>query len=89
MIFFRYLLFICALTFLIFGIDKYKSLNAKRRISERDLFVLVALGGGLGAMLAMKIFRHKTIKPSFQRKFWIILFIQCCALIAASRYWYQ
>lgn len=32
----------------------------KRRIPEKTLFVIAALGGSIGAMLGMLAFRHKT-----------------------------
>lgn len=48
------------LTMCIMGLDKYKAIQEERRISERTLFVLATLWGGVGAWLGMIVFRHKT-----------------------------
>lgn len=60
-----YLLIINAITLIIYGIDKYKSIKHKYRISENTLFLLAILGGSLGALLGMIIFHHKTKKKKF------------------------
>lgn len=71
-----YVLSISIIGFIVFGIDKYKAIHNHTRIREKDLLLLTALGGGIGARLAMKCFRHKTIKHTFLRKFRLIIFIQ-------------
>lgn len=60
-----YLLIINIITFIIYGIDKQKSIKHKYRISESTLIILSILGGTLGALLGMKIFHHKTKKTKF------------------------
>ena len=56
-----YFLGINLAAFLIYGIDKYRAKRApRRRIPERDLLCAAALGGSLGALLAMRAFHHKT-----------------------------
>ncbi|MFH1947064.1 MAG: DUF1294 domain-containing protein [Candidatus Magasanikbacteria bacterium] len=35
-------------------------------MSEKMLWILSAIGGSIGALLAMNFFRHKTKKLSFQ-----------------------
>lgn len=50
----------CVLTFCAFGADKARARRGGRRIAERTLFLLAALGGGCGAVLGMAVFRHKT-----------------------------
>jgi len=53
--------FINLLAFSQMGIDKARSKKeGRRRISERSLFLTAALGGSLGAILGMRLFRHKT-----------------------------
>ncbi len=37
----------------------------KRRIPEKTLFVVAAIGGSIGAIAGMWIFRHKTMHPTF------------------------
>jgi len=68
-----YLIIINIITFILYGIDKFKAKRGMYRISEKNLFILSILGGGIGAFLGMKLFKHKTRKISF----WIvnILFI--------------
>lgn len=51
--------------FAAFGLDKYKAKTGKWRIRERTLFLLALLGGGIGAFLGMKVFRHKTLHKQF------------------------
>ena len=51
-----YLLAINLITFIIYGIDKYKSIKHKYRISESTLIILAILGGSLGAFFGMIIF---------------------------------
>ncbi|NML69939.1 DUF1294 domain-containing protein [Chryseobacterium sp. RP-3-3] len=63
------LLIINLFTFLIFGWDKRLSIQHKRRISESTLLGFAFIGGTLGAILGMLIFRHKVSKRSFLLKF--------------------
>ena len=46
-----YLLAINAVTFIVYGIDKYKAKKAKWRISEATLLLLGVLGGSIGAWM--------------------------------------
>ena len=54
------------LAFLAFGIDKFLARNKMRRISEKALLTLSALGGPLGALFGMVLFNHKTSKAKFR-----------------------
>ena len=60
-----YLLTINIITFIIYGIDKYKSIKNKYRISENTLIILPILGGPIGAIFGMITFHHKTKKIKF------------------------
>ena len=62
-----------AVTFLAFGWDKWRARKSQPRISEIKLVLLAALGGWPGGLLAMKIFRHKTVKRTFQLKYALAL----------------
>jgi len=53
------------LAFILMGIDKYKSKHGQWRISEKSFFIISALGGSVGVLLGMYIFRHKTRHISF------------------------
>ncbi len=60
-----YLIGINLLTFAIFGIDKWKARKRKWRIPEDTLIWLSIVGGSVGALLGMYLFRHKTQKRKF------------------------
>lgn len=51
--------------FLLMGIDKRKAIKHKRRIPEKTLLLLGAVGGALGGLLGMFLFHHKTRKSIF------------------------
>jgi uncharacterized membrane protein YsdA (DUF1294 family) len=60
-----YLCIVNVLAFLLMGIDKRKAQKGAWRIPERTLFLSALLGGSLGAILGMQVFRHKTRHRSF------------------------
>jgi len=71
-----YLVGVNVITFFTFAIDKMKSRGEARRIRERTLWLLTLLGGSPAALVAMKYFRHKTKKMSFQAMIVLILALQ-------------
>ena len=54
-----YLIGINILTFLIYGADKWKARRDKWRIPEDTLIWMAIVGGSIGALFAMYLFRHK------------------------------
>jgi uncharacterized membrane protein YsdA (DUF1294 family) len=60
-----YLLVLNLAAFLAFAVDKRAAKRHEWRIPEARLLGLCALGGWLGGLLGMKVFRHKTRKPKF------------------------
>lgn len=77
-----YLVIINIITLLAMYIDKRKAKKSKWRIKESTLFILVLLGGGLGGIFGMYLFRHKTKKQIFVIGFPAILIIETiCAII--------
>lgn len=68
-----YLIIINGINFVVFGIDKFLAIKSKRRVPEKDLLVLSFLGGAIGGLFAMFIFKHKVAKGSFLWKFLLIL----------------
>lgn len=48
------------ISFVLYGADKLKAKRGKWRIPEAVLLWSAALGGGAGAFLGMRLFRHKT-----------------------------
>ena len=71
-----YLLAINAVTFIVYGIDKYEAKKAKWRISEATLLLLAVLGGSVGAWVGMKVWHHKTMHKKFKYGIPAILLIQ-------------
>lgn len=71
-----YLITLNCFAFLIYGIDKWLAIAQKRRISELFLLSTAFVGGTLGAVLGMFIFRHKVSKTSFLVKFLFVVGIQ-------------
>ena len=71
-----YLLAVNLLLFALMGIDKWKAKRGAWRIPEKTLFLTAALGGGIGGILGMKVFRHKTRHNSFKYGFPAILLAQ-------------
>lgn len=72
--------------FLAFAFDKWRAGRAASRIAERHLVLLGALGGWLGGLMAMSIFRHKTAKATFKLKYTLAL-IPFAAEIWAWWHW--
>ena len=60
-----YLLGINLLTFLVYGMDKWKARRDKWRVPEATLLMMAALGGSVGALLGMFVFHHKTKHKKF------------------------
>ena len=60
-----YFIIINILGFLIMFIDKQKAKKGKWRIPEKTIFIVTALGGGIGTIAGMYTFRHKTQKLNF------------------------
>lgn len=54
------------ITFFLFGIDKSKAKKGKWRINEAVLITCAFLMGGMGSLLGMLIFRHKTRHLKFK-----------------------
>lgn len=84
-------LLINVVTFFVFGLDKLKAkrreTNTKiRRIPERTLFLLSAVGGSIGALLGMRVWRHKTLHNSF--RFGIPAILAAQLLLLGGAYWY-
>jgi len=67
-------------TFIVYGIDKFKAKRGMWRISEFTLLLLAAVGGSIGALLGMQVFRHKTQHLKFKYGVPAILIIQIAAV---------
>lgn len=71
-----YLLFINIVTFIVFAIDKYNAIKQRSRIRIVTLLFMAFIGGSIGGLLAMYIFRHKIRKDYFSVGLPMILIMQ-------------
>lgn len=55
-----YIITVNVLGFLFMGLDKWKAKKRAFRIPEATLFIIAIIGGALGSILGMYLFRHKT-----------------------------
>ena len=76
-----YLVVINIITFLVMGLDKWKAKRGSWRIQESALFTFVLFGGGIGGILGMIYFPHKTKKLKFQIGFPVITILEIAFLI--------
>ena len=60
-----YIICINLIGFFIMWLDKHKARKGSWRIPEKTLFIITAIGGGIGTTAGMFIFRHKTKKLNF------------------------
>ena len=70
------ILFINVVTFLVYGIDKWKAKQGSWRISEATLLILAVIGGSIGALLGMRVWHHKTMHKKFKYGLPLILLVQ-------------
>ena len=76
-----YLLAVNVLTFIVYGVDKWKARRGRWRVPEASLLGLAALGGSVGAWLAMQLFRHKTQKKKFRYGVPVLFVLQVAAVV--------
>ncbi|MBI5689026.1 MAG: DUF1294 domain-containing protein [Verrucomicrobia bacterium] len=62
-------------TFLAYRSDKRRAERGEWRIPESTLHLAALLGGWPGALVAQRVFRHKTAKWSFQGVFWAMVLL--------------
>ncbi|MBR3152862.1 MAG: DUF1294 domain-containing protein [Clostridia bacterium] len=71
-----YLLIINGIGLTAMFLDKWKAEKGSWRIPEKSLFTITFLGGGIGTIIGMYLFRHKTKKIYFTIGFPVILFTE-------------
>lgn len=76
-----YLLAVNIAAFAVYGWDKMCARRGMWRVPEKILLLLAFLGGSVGAMVGMAIFRHKTLHLKFRYGVPLILILQLIGLI--------
>lgn len=72
------------LSFVLMGHDKCCARQGKWRVSEKTLFMATALFGGLGGVLGMRVFHHKTQHWYFRVFFPLLLVVQIVTLVTGA-----
>ncbi|MEG1240676.1 MAG: DUF1294 domain-containing protein [Oscillospiraceae bacterium] len=78
---FYYLAGVNLLCFFLMGADKYKARRRQWRIPEKVLLGTALLGGSLGGLLGMYLFRHKTNHPPFRYGLPALLGAHCLLIL--------
>ena len=81
-----YLVSVNLVGFLFYGMDKWMARRGAWRIPEGALHILALCGASPGALIAQKLFHHKTQKRSFQRWVWLIVVLQIVLLLVYFHY---
>ena len=76
-----YLLAVNSLTFLLYGIDKYKAKKGRWRITEATLLTMAAIGGSIGAWAGMRTWHHKTMHKKFKYGIPVIIIMQIALVV--------
>ena len=71
-----YLVLVNAVAFLLMLADKLKAKKGAWRIPEATLMGIAVIGGSIGAICGMNLFRHKTKHPKFSIGLPMILALQ-------------
>ena len=71
-----YLVVINLIGFLAMYIDKRKAKKGEWRIPDKTLITIAMIGGSIGGIAGMYMFRHKTHKARFSIGFPVILGVQ-------------
>lgn len=74
------------LVFFLYGADKRKARRGNWRVSEKTLLLSAVLMGGAGALLGMRVFRHKTKHIKFQVGVPLALILNVGVIYLGARY---
>ena len=81
-----YLLLVNFIAFVLMGLDKRRAKRDKWRISEKALFLPAVLGGSVGAIAGMHVFRHKTKHWYFRYGLPALLVLQAVLILLVWRW---
>ena len=76
-----YLVIINIISVIVCCYDKLMAIKGKRRISEKTLLTLSALGGGVAMFFTMCLIRHKTRHLKFMLGIPLIIAVQITVLL--------
>lgn len=82
-----YFVVINLIGFFAMWLDKQKAKKGAWRIPENTLFMLTVLGGGIGTIAGMYIFRHKTKKLKFTIGMPVILICEIILIVYLTYVW--
>ena len=71
-----WLMLMSLVLFAVMGADKRRAKKGAWRVPEKTLFLLALLGGAIGGVLGMRVFRHKTKHWYFAWGFPILALLQ-------------
>jgi uncharacterized membrane protein YsdA (DUF1294 family) len=74
------------LVFVLYGVDKLKAKNEKKRISEKTLLMTAFFMGSVGAVIGMVVFRHKTKHWKFKILLPLFIILNVAFVIACYRF---
>ncbi|WP_108661098.1 DUF1294 domain-containing protein [Acuticoccus kandeliae] len=87
LLFLAWLLLISVVGFAVFAADKRAAIADRRRVPERVLLTLAALGAAPAMVAGASLIRHKTRKQPFRGLLLAILVLQAAALLAVLAWW--
>ena len=76
-----YLFVVNLISFILYGIDKYKAKKIIWRISEATLLTMAVIGGSVGAWAGMRIWHHKTMHRKFKYGIPLIIILQVALVV--------
>jgi uncharacterized membrane protein YsdA (DUF1294 family) len=76
-----YMVVLNSWVFILMGLDKKKAQQQKWRIPEKRLLILGLIGGGLGGLLGMYLFEHKSRKLKFKISYFIGVLLMLSSIV--------
>ena len=76
-----YIIGINIVAFVVYGLDKLFAKLRSWRVPELWLLALAAVGGSVGAYLAMQLFRHKTLHWKFRLGVPLLFVVQAALVL--------
>ncbi len=81
-----YLIIINLIAIVITAHDKLAAIRQRRRVPEKALMLISALGGAPAMYLTMLVIRHKTRKPLFMIGIPVIFLLELAIILLGAHY---